>query len=201
VTSPLTQPLIGRHPQSVRYYFRLVAGTFRTMLDVGMLAVGSALVALAVAVVGDAFDVFSIGLPLSTSSRLGSSMVVFIVGAFALGIASEGGYGAPESVRGYPALEIALGRLAGSVAVGLLLMVGAVRLTDLVAEFSLPIRAAHELVRAAGTAGATVVPLIGVPLAFGIGRVGNGVASVLEMPLMYVVWALATLSFFVMPAA
>jgi len=197
----VTQPLIGRHPQSVGYYLRLVAGTFRTMLDVGMLAVGTALVALAIAVLGDAFDLFSIGLTLSTSALLGSSMVVFVVGAFALGLASEGGYGAPESVRGYPALETALGRLVGSVAVGLLLMVGAARLVDLVADLALPLRVGYEVIRAAGTAGATVVPLIGVPLAFGIGRIGNGAARELELPLMYVVWALATLSFFTMPAA
>jgi len=197
-----TVEVLGTHPQPARYYFRLAAGTFRTMLDVGMLALGTGMVGLAIALLLDAFDLADIGMPLSTTSLLGSALVIGIVGAFALGIASEGGYGAPESVRRYPVLEIALGRLLGAILVGIILVTVASRLEGFVAEFSLPLRAAHEMVRAVGTAGLFVVPILGLPLAYairmGLERLGWG--EEFELPAMYIVWTIATLVLYSMPA-
>jgi hypothetical protein len=194
--------VIGAHPQPFGYYLRLVAGTFRTMLDVGMLALGTGMVGLAVAIILDAFDLAAIGMQLSTTSLLGSSLVIGVIGAFALGIASEGGYGAPESVRRYPVLEVALGRVMGAVVVGIILLVAASRLETLVADFSLPLRAAHQMLGAVGRAGALVVPLLGVPFAFAIRRgLANGWGEELELPLLYLVWTVATLVLYTMPAA
>jgi hypothetical protein len=194
--------VIGAHPQPFGYYLRLVAGTFRTMLDVGMLALGTGMVGLAVAVILDAFDLAAIGMQISTTSLLGSSLVIGVIGAFALGIASEGGYGAPESVRRYPVLEVALGRVAGAVVVGVILLVAASRLETLVADFSLPLRAAHQMLDAVGRAGAFVVPLLGVPFAFAIRRgFANGWGEELELPLLYLVWTVATLVLYSMPVA
>lgn len=193
---------IGTHPQPIRYYLRLAAGTFRTMLDIGMLALGTGMVGLALAVILDAFEIVDIGMPLSTTSLLGSSLVIGVLGAFALGIASEGGYGAPESVRRYPILEVALGRIAGAVLVGILLLVVSARLTEFVSDFSLPLRAAHAMLDAAGRSGAFVVPFLGVPASFAIRKALPGlVGEELELPALYSVWAIATLVMYTMPTA
>jgi hypothetical protein len=199
--TPDPTQLIGEHPQSFAYYFGLVAGTFRTMLDVGMLALGTGTVGLTVAVVLDAFDIVDIGLPLSTSTLLGSALVVGVVGAFALGIASEGGYGAQESVRAYPSLEVALGRLVAAVVVGVILMAAAAQLEEFVMEFSLPIRAAHEMVRATGAAGAYVVSIVGVPVSHVARAYGGPVGYNFQLPILYVVWAVAAVALYTMPPA
>lgn len=195
--------MIGTHPQPARYYVRLAAGTFRTMLDIGMLALGTGMIGLAVAVVLDALDLAPIGLPLSTTSLLGSALVIGVIGAFALGIASEGGYGAAESVGRYPSLEVAIGRLVGALVVGLLLIFVASRTTEFVSGFSLPLRAAHEMLHAVGSAGSIIVPFIGVPVTFGLRRAleGTGVGEQLELPLLYLVWVVATLLLYTMPLA
>ncbi len=198
-----TAQVIGSHPQPVRYYLRLGAGTFRTMLDIGMLALGTGMIGLAVAVVLDALDLAAIGLPLSTTSLLGSALVIGVIGAFALGIASEGGYGAAESVGRYPSLEIAIGRVLGSLVIGLLLLFVASRTESFAADFTLPLRAAHEMVRATGSAGALVASVVGVPITFLLRRSleGYGIAEQLELPLLYLVWTVAALLMYTMPAA
>lgn len=196
-----TNTLIGSHPQPFMYYVWLVTGTFRTMLDVAMLAAGSALVGLAVAVFGDTFGLFGIGLVLSTSAALGAALVVGILGAFALGIASEGRYGVADSVREFPIGEVAVGRVLGSVLVGLLLTTITSRTVELVADLSLPIQAAHGLIEAAGTAALIVVPLVGVPIATGarVGLVRLGFTDSLDLPILYAIWAIAVLLIFDMP--
>jgi hypothetical protein len=195
--------VLGTHPQPFRYYLRLAAGTFRTMLDVGMLALGTGLVGLAAAIALDAFDLASIGIRLSTTALLGASLVVGVIGAFALGIASEGGYGAPESVRGYPMLETAIGRAFGALVVGVLLLVASSRLEEFVSDLSLPLRAAHLMLDAVGRAGTFVVPLVGVPVSFLIRRSLDSTAwgEELELPLLYLVWTVATLLLYSMPVA
>lgn len=195
--------MLGTHPQSFMYYLRLAAGTFRTMLDIGMLTLGTGLVGLAVAVLADALDLAGIGMPLSTTSLLGSALVIGVVGAFALGIASEGGYGAPESVRRYPVLEVAIGRVVGALVLGVLLLIAAGRLESFVAGFSLPLRAAHGMLEAVARSGVFVVPFVGVPLSFGIRRAleGSGLGEELELPMLYLVWTVATLVLYAMPTA
>ncbi len=193
--------LIGEHPQPASYYLRLVAGTLRTMLDMGMLAVGSALVGLAIAVTGDTFGVFGIGLDLSTSGALGAALVVGILGAFAIGIASEGRYGSADGARLYPLGELAVGRMVGALLVGLALGVIVDRTAELVGDLSMPIQAAHGLLEATGTAGLLVMPLLGVPLAAAarLGLVQLGMPDRLDLPILYVVWTIAVLMLFSMP--
>ena len=198
-----TAQVIGRHPQPIRYYARLAAGTFRTMLDVGMLALGTGTVGLALAVILDALDLADVGLPLSTTSLLGSALVIGVIGAFALGIASEGGYGAAESVDRYPSLEVAIARLMGSLVIGLILLYVATRTESFAAEFSLPLRAAHEMLRAVGSAGSLAVPFLGVPIAYLLRRAEAraGIGMQLELPMLYLVWTVATLILYTMPSA
>jgi hypothetical protein len=198
-----TAQVIGTHPQSARYYIRLLAGTFRTMLDIGMLALGTGMVGLSLAVVLDALDLADIGMPLSTTALLGSALVIAVIGAFALGIASEGGYGAAESVERYPSLEVAIGRLLGGLVVGLVLLFAASRTESFASDLSLPLRAGHEMLRAVGSAGAVAVPFVGVPVAFLLRRSveRTGVGMQLDLPVLYLVWAVATLILYEMPGA
>lgn len=191
---------IGTHPQPVRYYLRLAVGTFRTMLDLGMLVLGSGLVGLAVAVLGDGLGLVSVGLDLSTGAMLGAAVVIGVVGAFALGIASEGGYGANASVRAYPSLEVAIGRLIGTLIVASILVWVAVQIGSVTSELSYPFVVAEELIRATGAAGFGMA-LIGVPLMWGLRRGLDRLewGLVLELPAAYVMWMLATLVVFTMP--
>jgi hypothetical protein len=129
--------------------------------------------------------------------------VIGVIGAFALGIASEGGYGAAESVDRYPSLEVAIARLMGSLVIGLILLYVATRTESFAAEFSLPLRAAHEMLRAVGSAGSLAVPFLGVPIAYLLRRAEAraGIGMQLELPMLYLVWTVATLILYTMPSA
>jgi hypothetical protein len=129
--------------------------------------------------------------------------VIGVVGAFALGIASEGGYGAAESVARYPTLEVAIGRLLGGLVVGLILLFVASRTETFATDLSLPLRAGHEMVRAVGSAGALAVPFVGVPVAYLLRRSVEraGIGGQLDLPVLYLVWSVATLIMYDMPLA
>lgn len=186
--------LIGSHPQPVRYYWRLVAGAFRSALDVGMLVLGTGLVGLAVAVLLDGFGLVEIGLGLSTGAVLGTGLVLGVCGAFALGVASEGRYGSEQTLAGYPELEVAIGRVVGIIVIAVLLLVLAGRLEPLVTDQALPLRVGREVIRATGSSG-FFAALVGVPAAWGmrrgLDRLGWG--AQLEIPTLYVLWAVAAL--------
>lgn len=191
---------LGRHPQSFRYYYALVVGTFRTALDVGMLVTGTGFVGLAVAVLLDGFGFVAIGLGLSTAGMLGTALVIAVVGAFALGIASEGRYGAARNTEGFPSLEVAIGRLVFVLVIALILLSAANRLDPLVLDLTYPIRVANEVLRATGSAG-IFAAFAGVPFAWvlrqGLDRLDWGVQ--LEIPALYAIWAVAALVTFELP--
>lgn len=186
---------LGEHPQHVSYYLRLVVATFRTMLDLAMLVVGSALVGLGVAVLVDTLGVVDVGLGLGIAGGLGSALVLAVVGAFALGVASEGGYGAPAATAAFPSLEVAIGRILGGVVVSLLLVWGGGRLVPLVADLAQPLRAGVGVVESVGTAGLWTA-VVGVPMVWGLGRGLDrlGWWMPLELPGMYVLWVIITLA-------
>ncbi len=191
---------VGSHPQPFRYYLGLALGTFRTALDVGMLVVGSGLIGLAVAVLADGFGFVAIGLELSTGAMLGTSLVIAVVGAFALGIASEGGYGSLRATARYSLLEVAIGRLVFIVVVSLLLLTAASRLEPIVLELTYPMRVAQEVVRAGGSAG-FFAAFVGVPAAWGLRA---GLARLdwgfeFDIPVLYVIWVAAALVAFDVP--
>lgn len=191
---------IETRPQSIRYYLVLVATSLRTMLAIGMLVIGSGLVGLAIAVFLDGFDIVDIGLDLSIGEVLGSFLVIGVVGAFAFGIATEGRYGAAATSRGFPPLEVAIGRLVGGLVIAWLVSWGARELGSLVADQNLPLRAAHEMVRAAGSAGflaAFLAPAAVWVVGRGLERIGFEIE--IELPLLYVVWGLLALITFTMP--
>lgn len=193
---------IGTHPQSVRYYFLLIGSTFRTMLSMGMLVVGTGLMGLAIAVFLDGFGVVEIGLGLSIGEVLGAFIVMGVSAAFAFGVATEGRYGTAALMARYPSLEVVAGRILGGVLVVLLLGWVAEQLEPIVAEQALPFRVGHEVIRATGSAGLLAV-LLGVPLVWALrqGARRAGFDADVELPGLYVLWALLALITFSMPAA
>lgn len=166
-----------------------------TMLDVALIVVGSALLGLAVAVLLDGFELVTIGLDLSTGAMLGSSLVIGIVGGFALGVASEGPLGRGRRLVGYQETHILVARLVAAVAVGLTLMVVRMLIEDFLAELPLPFGVAAEVIQAAAVAGVTAVPILAVPLAWWTrsGGFGEAMAADGDIPIMYFVWAVATM--------
>jgi hypothetical protein len=192
----------GTHPQSVRYYFLLLGSTFRTMLSMGMLVVGTGLMGLAFAVVLDGFGVVDVGLGLSIGEVLAASIVIGVTAAFAFGVASEGRYGTAALMARYPSLEVVAGRIFGGVLVVLLLGWIAGQVESIVADQPLPFRVGQEVIRAAGSSGLFAV-LIGVPLVWALrqGAKRAGLDADIELPGLYVLWAAFALIAFSMPAA
>lgn len=193
--------MFGTHPQPLRYYARLAAGSFRTTLDIGMLVIGSGIIGLAAALLLDFLDFVDLNLELSTGGFLASLLVIAVLGAFALGVASEGRYGATEVVAGYPHGEVMIGRAIGAGTMGALFLIGSVLLEPLVADLPVTFAAAVEVLRAAGISGVTVVPVVAIPVAWwlrhGLERIGFG--EQLELPAIYAIWVVATLVLFRMP--
>lgn len=165
------------------------------MLDVGLVVVGSALLGLAIAVLLDGFELVSIGLDLSTGAMLGSSLVIGILGGFALGVASEGPLGRNRRLVGYNETHVLLARMLASVVVGLLLLVVRNLTQEYLVELPVPFQVAGEVVEAAAQSGMTVVPLVAVPLAWWTrtGGFGAAMAADGDIPLMYFIWAVATM--------
>jgi hypothetical protein len=176
-----------------RHYLRLATNSFATMLDLGLFAFGSALVGLGLAVALSSFGVFAAESDLSTGAALVSALVLGVVGTFAMGIASEGPVRRPSTFVSTSEGETALGRALASALVGVLFIFLAGRLRPLSEGMTAPIERGVELLRAAGIAGLGSVPLLGVPLAYGIKRtnfLGDSAGEV-DLPVLFSVWVIA----------
>lgn len=182
-------------PSTARHRLALAWGALGTMLDVALVVIGSALLGLAAAVLLDGFDLVSIGLDLSTGAMLGSSLVIGIVGGFALGVASEGPLGRSRRSVGENENYVLVARFAASLVVGLLLLLVRNLIDGFVVDLPVPFRVAADIIQAAAVAGLTAVPVLAVPLAWWIRSGGFGAAMALDgdIPLMYFVWAVATM--------
>ena len=101
-----------------RYYLRLAANSFATMLDLGLYALGAALAGSGLALLLASFGVVQRDSGLSTGSSLVTSMVLAVVGAFLMGIASEGPARRDNLVIVNSELDRALSRAVASVVVG-----------------------------------------------------------------------------------
>jgi hypothetical protein len=174
---------------------------WRVMLDIGLAATGVALVGLAAAVLLAGFGVVDRSVALSTGGLLGSALVIGVVGAFALGLASEGGLGTsppPPARRWWRSAAMA----AGGVVVGVMLIVVAGWLAEPVAELPVVFALAREVVRAAGVGGVilslTLVPLLWVVREYGK---GGGVLDEIEVPLVFTAWTLLVLLLYRVPLA
>ncbi len=193
---------IGTHPQSLRYYLLLIGSTFRTMLSMGMLVVGTGLMGLAFAVVLDGFGVVDVGLGLSIGEVLAAFIVIGVTAAFAFGVATEGRYGTAALMVRYPSLEVVAGRIFGGVLVVLALGWVAGQVESIVADQALPFRVGQEVIRATGSSGLLAV-IVGVPLVWALrqGAKRAGFDAELELPGLYALWVVFALIAFSMPAA
>lgn len=182
-------------PTNFRHYLSLGMGAFGTMLDVALVVLGSLLLGLAAAVILDGFELVDIGLDLSTGAMLGSGLVIAIVGGFALGVASEGPLGRGRRLVGRDELEVLVARAVAAVVVGLLILLLRGYLTELVTELPAPFRVGVDAMRAVAVAGMTAVPILAVPLAWWIrsGGLGASFAADGDVPILYFVWAIATM--------
>lgn len=180
----------------VRHYLTLGLGAAGTMFDVALVVLGSVLLGLAAAVLLDGFGLVTLGLDLSTGAMLGSALVIGIVGGFALGIASEGPLGRGRRLIGYAEVEVGVARLVAGLLVGAILMLLASYLGDLVVDLPVPFEIAIGAMRAVGVAGMTVVPLVGIPLAWTArsGYLGAAFALDGDIPILYMVWAVTTMA-------
>jgi hypothetical protein len=182
--------LTGNVNEGWRHYVRLGINSFATMLDLGLYVVGAALVGLGVAVLLAGFDVVDAKVDLSTGMVLVTALVLGVVGAFAMGLASEGPARRNNLAEARSDAERAISRALCSVAVGAIFVFVAGRLSAFGDDLAGPLATGIDLIRVAGVTGLWVVPLIGVPLAWGAHRSGlfGELAVETDLPIMFAVW-------------
>ena len=180
----------------LKRYAILAYGAFGTMLDVGLMVLGSLLVGLSIAVLLAGFDIVDVGGDLSTGTMLISAVVLAVTGLFCLGVASEGPLGRGRRLVGFKLWEVGIGRTLAVFGVGF----GALALYGLAVGFlddlPVPLHQGTRGLRAVGVAGMTVMPLLGVPLSL----VARGLPVEAEwvhradVPAMFIVWAVASMN-------
>jgi uncharacterized membrane protein YiaA len=183
-------------PEAKRLFrlFRRITGT---TLDVGLLVVGTAFVALAIVVLLDGFEIFDVGLTKSTGEMLGSGLVIAVFGAFALGVAVEGPIRALRTRTGSE-IEMLLIRVASLLLVGgLLLFVGRF-IEQYVEELPSTFAIANEVLVATGVAGLTATLVLGALSLWGLRRIyaDRSWLDWIELPVLYSLWVIGTLIVF-----
>lgn len=181
--------------ERLKRYGILAYGAMGNMFDIGLVVIGTLFVGLGLTVLLAGFDVVgSIG-DISTPAMLGSSIILIVVGMFALGVASEGPLGRGRRLVGFNIWEIGIGRAISAFLVGLVMLMihqlTAGIVDDLPAVF---LRGADGL-RAVSVSGMVAVPLIGVPLSLLIRNLDDGYDWLkrYEVHSVFVVWLIATL--------
>jgi hypothetical protein len=181
---------------AARRYAILAYGSFGTMLDVGLMVLGSLLVGLAVSVVLAGFDLVNVIQDLSTGAMLASTLVLLVIGLFCVGVAAEGPLGRGRRLVGFKLWEIGVGRIVAVLVVGLLFLLIHGLVEGPVEGLPVPITTGVEGIRAVGVAGMTVMPLIGVPASIAARWFHDGPSWVrtADLPIMFVVWVVATMA-------
>ena len=177
----------------VKRYLILAYGAFGTMLDIGLMVLGSLLVGLSFAVLLAGFDLVDVSQDLSTGAMLISAVVLAVTGLFCLGVASEGPLGRGRRLHGFKLWEVGVGRVLAVLGVGfgLLLLHGVI--SGLLEGLPEPLHKGTEGIRAVGASGLVAMPLIGVPLSLVLrwAPVLPDWARRADVPLMFIVWAIA----------
>jgi hypothetical protein len=181
---------------AAKRYAILAYGSFGTMLDVGLMVLGSLLVGLAISVVLAGFGLVDVIQDLSTGAMLASSLVLMVIGLFCLGVAAEGPLGRGRRLLGFKLWEIGMGRIIAVFVVGLLFLIVHGLVDGAVAGLPMPVTTGAEGIRAVGVAGMTVMPLIGVPAALAARWYPEGPEWLrsTDIAIMFVVWAVATMA-------
>ena len=180
----------------LKRYGILAYGAFGTMFDVGLMVIGSLLVGLSISVLLAGFGLVNVVQDLSTAAMLASALVLAVIGLFCLGVASEGPLGRGRRLVGFKNLEIGIGRTLAVLVVGLLALLAYGLIDELLSGLPEPLIKGADGIRAAGIAGLTVMPLIGIPLSVLARWYPNGPAwlSRIDIPILFVVWAVATMA-------
>ncbi|HET7846748.1 MAG TPA: hypothetical protein VFL72_04590 [Acidimicrobiia bacterium] len=182
----------------VKRYAILAYGAFGTMLDVGLMVLGSLLVGLSIAVLLAGFEIVNVVQELSTGGMLASALVLAIVGLFCLGVASEGPLGRGRKLVGFQLWEVGIGRTVAVFLVGFIGLLVYGFISGVLEDLPEPLHKGAEGLRAVGIAGMVVMPLIGVPLSLLVRWAPNAPTWLdkAEIPVLFVVWAIATMAIF-----
>lgn len=176
-------------------YGMLAYGAFGTMLDTGLIVVGTLLVGLGVSILLGGFDVFGSLPELSTGAMLGSSLILAIVGMFFLGVAAEGPLGRGKQLSGYTIWELGIGRSISGFLVGFGLLLVHSFVVGVIDDLPEVLARGAEGIHAVAVAGMIVVPLVAVPLSLLIRSVPDEYAWArrYQIPAIFVVWVIATM--------
>lgn len=178
----------------VKRYAILSYGAFGTMADVGLMVLGSLVVGISIAVLLGGFGLVTVtNEELSTGEMLVSGIVLGVLGLFCLGVASEGPLGRGRHLVGFRLWEVGIGRTLAVFVVGLAGLLIYEFLGGLIEGVPTPIYRGLEGIRATGITGMTIMPLVGVPvsLVFRAAPERFGWVRQLDVPSMFVVWAIA----------
>ncbi len=180
----------------VRHYLVLAYGALGTMLDVGLMVLGSLLIGLALSVLAAGFGIVDIAGDLSTGAMLVSALILSVTGLFCLGLASEGPLGRGRRLAGFELWEIGVGRALAAAIVGLAALALHGLLVGLVDGLPLPLRKGAETFRAVGASGTTLMPLVGVPFSIFIRWLPVKYEWIrrADVPILYLIWAIAAFS-------
>jgi hypothetical protein len=178
-----------------KHYGTLAFGALGTMLDTGMIVVGTLLCSLGLVTFLGGFGLAG-ELELSTGAFLASGLLLGVVGLFALGIAAEGPLGRGRRLVGFTVWEIGIGRALASFIVGFCFLLLNGFLVGLVDELSVAIQRGVEGIHAAAIAGMVVVPLVGAPASMLLRGAPekSAWARQLEYPVIFLVWVAATIA-------
>ncbi len=179
----------------VKRYAVLAYGAAGTMLDVGLMVLGSLLVGLSVSVVLVGFGIADVEMDLETAPLMVSALVLGVAGAFCLGVASEGPLGRGRRLVGFKLWEVGIGRALAVFLVGFAALFLYRFSAGFLEDLPVPLLQGAEGMRAVGVAGMTAMPLVGVPVSLLIRGTPYGAEWVRrsDLPAMFVVWAVATM--------
>jgi hypothetical protein len=179
---------------SLKHYGTLAYGAIGTMLDAGLVVVGTLFVSLGVATLVGGFGLVG-QIEMSTGAFLASALIVGIVGLFALGVAAEGPLGRGRRLVGYNIWEVGIARAIASFLVGFGFLVLQGFLVGFLDDLPAVVQRGAEGLHAAAVAGMIAVPLIGVPLSILLRSMSDGDswAQRLEYPSIFIVWVVATM--------
>jgi hypothetical protein len=192
----LNEILGGESPtERLKRYGTLAYGALGNMFDVGLVVLGTLFVGLGVTVLLAGFDVVGSIADMSTPALLGSSLILVVIGMFALGIASEGPLGRGRRLVGFNIWEVGIGRALAASLVGFGMLVVYRLVSGFVTELPPVFLRAAEGLNAVSVAGMVAVPLVGVPLSLLIRNLDSSYdwLKQYEVQSVFLVWLVATL--------
>lgn len=179
----------------LKRYGILAYGALGNMLDTGLVVLGTLLVGLGLTVLLSGFGVLGPIEDMSTVAMLASSLILIVVGLFALGVASEGPLGRGRRLVGFNIWEVGIGRALAAFLVGLGLLLAYRVLVEFVSDLPVVFMRGVDGLQAVSVSGMVSVPLVGVPLSLLLRSLPEtyGWAKRYEIQAIFLVWLLSTL--------